>query len=297
MARKPKTRSGKRSREGHRPGWWKSLDGGQRRRVMVGCGVTVLALSVLTAGAVTVTRLEARVERKLVDRFRSSLVFVDLPEDLEVLAERELYESVADLFERNWTDDALCREMAERLAAVGWIERVKFVRRSPDARFEVSCRYRRPSAMVQVGTSFFLVNAAGVNLPGEYAYDPAWRLIQGTTAPPPHPGEVWPGEDIQAGLALLGALAGKPYAEQITAVLVGNFGGRVDPRRSHIELATDRAGGRIHWGSAPGFELEENTSGQKLAILQENFRRTGRVDAHHAVIDVSTFPDRFTVPG
>jgi hypothetical protein len=115
--------------------------------------------------------------------------------------------------------------------------------------------------------------------------------------PPPAPGAAWEGDDLRSGLAVIGAVEAQPFASQITAVLVGNFDGRTDPRRSHLELATDQAGGRIRWGSAPGSELEENTVGQKLAILLENFRQTGRVDAHHPVIDVSTFPDRFTIPG
>ena len=75
------------------------------------------------------------------------------------------------------------------------------------------------------------------------------------------------------------------------------YGGRRDPRACHIELMTDQAGGRIRWGSAPGSELEENGVQQKLALLRENFSKTGRVDARHAVIDVSTFPDRYTIPG
>ena len=67
--------------------------------------------------------------------------------------------------------------------------------------------------------------------------------------------------------------------------------------KTNVELATDRAGGRIRWGSAPGLEIEENLPGQKLALLRQNFINTGRADADHPVIDVSTFPDRFTVPG
>ena len=151
--------------------------------------------------------------------------------------------------------------------------------------------------MVQQGTEFFLLDSGGVRLPGTYAYDPALPLIQGVGASVSNPGAKWPGQDVDAGLTVLKALEEQPFAGQITAVLVDNFGGRVNPRQTHIKLATDRAGGRVYWGSAPGFELEENSIENKLAILGENFRRTGRVDAHHAIIDVSTFPDRFTIPG
>ena len=93
-------------------------------------------------------------------------------------------------------------------------------------------------------------------------------------------------------ISLLGA---EPYAAQLTAVLVDNFRSPSRAGRCPIELATDRAGGRIRWGSAPGTELAENSVDEKLAILRENFRSTGRADAGHAVIDISLFPDRFTI--
>ena len=46
-----------------------------------------------------------------------------------------------------------------------------------------------------------------------------------------------------------------------------------------------------------GFEVEENLAPQKLALLRQNYAQTGRADAGHAVIDISTFPDRFHIPG
>jgi hypothetical protein len=151
--------------------------------------------------------------------------------------------------------------------------------------------------MVQQGNDFYLIDRKGVVLPGLFRFDPAWKLVQGVGSPAPGPGEVWPGEDLRAALKLIYLLRDEPFANQITAILVENFDGRMYPRASHIELATDRAGGRIRWGSAPGRELVENRVEEKLAILRENYRRTGRADAHHPVIDVATFPDRFTIPG
>ncbi len=244
------------------------------------------------------TRLETHVQRQLRKRVdRPTVTFVDLPEPLTELASDDLRDSVSDLLAGDWTDSQLCRNMAMRLARVGWVAGVGFVRRRSDGRFEVSGRYRVPVAMVQQGAEFLLTDSQGLRLPGTYRYDPAWTLIQGVSRRAPAPGELWAGSDLQAGLMILAALAGEPFGDQVTAVLVENVGGRRDPRRSHIELATDRAGGRIRWGSAPGFELEENTVEQKLAILRENHRRTGRADADHPIIDISTFPDRFTIPG
>ena len=295
MARKPESK--RRKRKTTKPGWWAALDRRQRRRLVLIGVAPALVLAVLCAGAVAVGRIRLQVERVLVDRFTPTLTLVDLPPELADLTEQDLYAGVADLLEREWTDDQLCRDMAARLAEAGWVAEVHFVRRTAEARFEASCAYRLPYAMVQQEDEFLLVDEAGVRLPGVYRYDPAWQLVQGVAHPAPAPGTRWDGEDLQAGLAVIRALEPEPFAGQVTAVLVGNFGGRADPRSGHLELATDRAGGRIRWGSAPGQELEENLTGQKLAILRENHRRTGRVDAGHPVIDISTFSDRFTIPG
>jgi hypothetical protein len=295
MARKSKRK--RRVRKTAKRGWWASLNERSRRRVVLGTVIPLVGLAVAYGGWLLTTRVEARVEEMLLARVTPSLEFVDLPAELADLAEGDLRASVADLLQRDWTDDQLCRDMASRFATVGWVQQVHHVRRTSEGRFELSCRYRSPFAMVQQGNEFLLVDAAGVRLPGTYQYDSTWQLIQGVAQPAPSSGSRWEGQDLQAGLAVIAALAWEPFADQITAVLVDNHDGRSDPKAGHLELATDRAGGRIRWGSAPGEELEENGVERKLAILRENFRRTGRADARHPVIDISTFPDRFTIPG
>lgn len=258
----------------------------------------LLTLALATAVVMAVGRLETHVQRQVLQRgFAPTLAFVDLPQALTALAEADLRDSVSESLKKDWTDETLCRDMATQLSLVGWIARVNYVRRGADARLEISAEYRLPVAMVQHGGDFLLVDVEGVRLPGMYRYAPTWKLVQGVGSPPPKPGSRWAGDDLRAALDLLALLEKEPFRGQITAVLVENFNGRVDPMRSHIELATDSAGGRIRWGSPPGLEVEENTVGQKLAILQANFRDTGRADAQHSVIDISTFPDRFTIPG
>ena len=296
MARRSKAK--KRRGKSRRGGWWASRDVGRRRRFMHVTGLALATLACVAAVSIATTRLNQHVERDLLSRSGAATVqFVDRPGQLTDLCLSDLSASVADLLTRNWTDKRLCRDLAERLAETGWMARLNYVRRTADGRFEVSADYRLPFAMVQQSDTFLLVDNEGVRLPGTYLYDPAQKLIQGVAGATPQPGGSWEGDDIKAALAIVGAVAGEPFSGQITAVLVDNAGGRRDPRRAAIELATDRAGGRIRWGSAPGFEIEENSVGQKLAILRENYRQTGRVDAHHAIIDISTFPDRFTIPG
>jgi len=278
--------------------WWRSVDPARRRAFLL-TGVKILALTVAgLAAGFGLDRLDAHVGGELLGRVeRPELAFVDLPPAVERLGGSDLASVVTDLLDQPWTDPRLCRAMAERLTGVGWIARVHSVRRTGDGRFEVSARYRIPLAMVQQGGEFLLIDGEGVRLPGTYFPDPSWKFIRGVRAGAPVAGERWPGDDLSAGLRLVADLSQEPFAAQIAGVIVENFGGRVAHGRSHIELVSDREGGRIRWGSAPGQEVEENSVEQKLAILRANHRVSGRADSGHQVIDISTFPDRFTVPG
>lgn len=290
-------RTTRKTRRSKPPGWWASLDPERRRRVWRSATVLVLVVGMGTIGWAAVSRLEAHVERKLLGAIPDARVaFVDLPASLETLALADLDAAVAGLLDGAWTDAHLCRRIAERVAGVGWVQTVQRVRRTGDATFRVSADYRTPVAMLQQETDFLLVDRHAVRLPGSYRYDEMWPLIQGAKASAPQVGASWVGLDIRAGLAVLELIQDQSFVRQITAVLVGNFGGREDRFASHVELATDRAGGRIWWGSAPGREFEENTPAVKIALLRANHASTGRCDAGYPVIDISTYPDRFTVP-
>jgi len=257
-----------------------------------------LAFTLAAAGALGFMELDRYVDSLiLADTARPTFYFVDLPEPLPALAGVDLETAVHDINEQLWLSASVCEEIAKRLERTGWIAGLRHVRRLAGGRFEIRANYRRPAALVQKGSDFYLVDWEGVRLPGIYMHHPMWKLIQGVAAAPPPPGEKWASDDLRAGLDVLAALRGELFAEQVSAVLVNNHRGRSDPRSAHVELGTDRPGGRILWGSAPGAEVEENAAAQKLTILRENHRRTGRVDAGYLVIDVSTFPDRFTVPG
>lgn len=247
--------------------------------------------------SVGVSRLDAHVKRNLFEESpESTVVFVDLPSSIELLALNDLYASIDDLLRQPWINESICKDIAERLSQVGWVDQLYYVRRSSDGQFTISAKYREPVAMIQQNEQFLLVDENAIRLPGQYPYDPLWRLLQGVSQPAPSPGLVWPGEDIHAGLAVWSRIYREPFAKHITCVSVKNYAGRVNSRKTHIELITDRAGGRIRWGSPPGSEMEENTLAQKLAILRANYTQTGRADAHHDVIDISTYSDRFTVP-
>jgi hypothetical protein len=253
---------------------------------------------VVVAGWVGVGRLEAHVAGLArADRGDAVVTFVNIPPTVAPLASDSLHRCASPFLSQHWTDDRLCQRIAVAIGENAWVDEVYSVRRTPAPGFEVNCRFRVPAALVQYDAAFYLVDQTGIRLPGAYSYDRAWPLIQGVEAGPPTAGTAWPGRDLRAGIDVLIAVGREPFADQITAVLVDNFDGRQDRLAVHIELATDQSGGRIRWGSAPGAELAENAVSQQRALLRENHRRTGRVDAGHLVIDISTYPDRVRIPG
>lgn len=278
--------------------WMSAIRWHSLRRPAAVAVVILAAGGFVLAGSIALARLDEHVNRALLERNPdASVQFVDLPESLIGLAGGDLRGSIAELLDRDWTDSVRCREIAKRLSTIGWIADVRFVRRTVGGRFEIGARYRLPAAMVANRGDYVLIDSEGVRLPGVYVYQPRWYIIDGVESDAPPVGEKWPGADLQAGLTVLTALRSEPFRPQIVGVVVENFGGRRNARASHIELITDRPGGRIRWGSAPGFEVEENLLLQKLALLRQNFAQSGRADAGHDVIDVSTFPDRYYIPG
>jgi len=189
-------------------------------------------------------------------------------------------------------DDDLARRIGESLAANGWIERVRRVEKFADGRIELECAFRRPVAVVHQFPNYYLIDAAGVRLPGTYSGTGTLPLIQGVKAAAPPPGRIWQADDLTAGLQLAALLAGQPYAEQVTGVSVHNFAGREDPHQPHLRVFTapdhlGTVGGVVLWGSAVGREIEEATPAEKLEILAANWKRTGRIDAGLSWIDVS----------
>ncbi len=273
---------------------WQKL----RRPLWYTICVASLAALVLT-GSRSIAAFDEHLNQTLLARSPAATVeFLDLPEGLMALAGGDLRGGIADLLERPWTEPDLCRQIAERLAGIGWIDAVDSVQRTIAGRFEIKARYRLPFALVGVPRNdYVLVDAQGVRLPGLYVYHPRWYVINGVDSPAPKVGERWAAPDLQAGISILAALRPEPFRAQITGVNVVNFSGRKNARSTHVELLTDRDGGRIRWGSAPGYEVEENLAPQKLALLRQNFAQTGRADAGHPIIDISTFPDRFHIPG
>ncbi|MCH7814477.1 MAG: hypothetical protein IID40_10710 [Planctomycetes bacterium] len=269
---------------------WLDEDG---RRRALWFSAKVLAFALILGGiAVGLTRLERYVHAQTYFSTAPEIVLIDPPAAIGEIVHAQL----EPLTRGPWIDRDLCPRIADRLGRIAWVRRVERVRRSASGRIEVHCDYRLPVALVQDGGEFVLVDDEQIRLPGRYPYCESWPLIQGVATAPPPAGQRWNAPDLAAGLRVAERVALEPFADQVSAVLVHNYNGRLDAREGHLELATDRAGGRIIWGSAPGEEVEENSAAQKLAILRRNHELYGRIDAGRRVIDISTFPDRFTTP-
>jgi hypothetical protein len=213
----------------------------------------------------------------------------DIPPAIEATIRGALY----NLQRESWDDPRLCRRVHDLLTATGWVERVHAVGKARRGVIYAACRYRQPLAPVEFRDYFYLVDESGFRLPGRYTPGPCdLILIRGVRQAPPDPCGSWPGADVAAAVRMAGLLARQPFSGQIEVLDVDNYAGRVNRTRSQIELLTD-SGARILWGSPPGEELEENTMQEKINILLDNYERSGRLDARHAVIDVSVFPDRY----
>ncbi|GMU36820.1 MAG: hypothetical protein KJ057_04585 [Phycisphaerae bacterium] len=264
-------------------------------RGAVGRMLAVGGLLATAGGALAI--VERTVEAEIASRARAKWVFEGVPARVSDLVTEDLAKRLEGLSARDWTDPQLCSEAAQVVGQSPWVNEVRRVRRVSDGTIRIELACLEPFAMVDAGNGYALVDRDGVRLPGLYAFHQTWKLIQGVAAAPPGAGRRWDGADLHAALSLLARLKCEAFADQITGVLVHNFSGRNNPLMAHIELATDRAGGRIRWGSAPGSELIENSVEEKLALLRANHRLTGRADAGYPVIDVVTYPDRFVIPG
>lgn len=255
----------------------------------------LVALATLVAGSAAfagVWALEAHVRAQPKYQAKPRIIMADAPAGL---ADR-IQQLLAPVADGPWIDDTLCERIAKALDDSAWVERVNSVRRHADGTVVVSCEYRDAAVLIQTGNGFYLADNRGIRLPGRYSFHPSFVLVQGVGAPVPSPGELWHGADLAAALAIVERLRHEQLNEQVAAILVGNYAGRQNNRKAHIELvSTPPPPGRIIWGSAPGEEIEENSVEQKIGLLREIYDRWGRIDGGHAIIDISTFPDRFTI--
>lgn len=273
-------------------------------RVILG-GVLLLATGV--GVMVGLGRLEQTVQAQ--ERFSRELAleWVNLPDWLKVRDNRHILENLARRVNLRVEDRMLDPDLARRLGEtllgpeVGWVKSVERVIVRPDGVVTISCAFRRPTAWIAHGKYCYLIDEAGVRLPGRYEVasceGAALMIVDGVKMTPPEVGAVWRGTDLAAGLKLATKLADKSYRHQIRHILVENYDGRQDRSRPHIELVTDRPGSRVWWGRAIGEELGmEITAQQKLVLLQALYDQMGRIDMDKPYVNIMTSPNYISLP-
>jgi len=208
-------------------------------------------------------------------------------------------------------DHDLLVATVDKLKKNPWVAEVKQVRRvygeRPGDTLEVDCDFRAPIALVKWGEFYWLVDNDGYVLPEQFTENnlakittgrdgrTSIRVIDGVHQAPPESGRKWAGADLAAGLELVKLFYGKLYLDEVSAVDVTNFGGRVKKSAPQLVLDT-RYGSQIWWGQPLNTNhfFAEVKPARKLEILKAVVQQHGRIDANQAYVDVRF--DDFLVP-
>lgn len=196
--------------------------------------------------------------------------------------EKQLAAAPADDRKISLLDSDATARVAKDLAANPWVKEVKSVVREFPDRIRAKVELREPAAYVLRNSRYFLVDAAGVRLPGDYE-SPAdtgldLLLIVYVRSMPTEPGQVWNDPAVIEGAKVAAFL--RKYDDvvkkaKITAIDTSNIGGRRTPRESEITLITvDQT--KIFWGRgvetpiARELAPESKIANLKAVLEQEN---------------------------
>ena len=180
-----------------------------------------------------------------------------------------------------------------------WIAAIHHVQKRADGVLLIDARFRKPLTRIDHNNISYLIDESGYLLPRRWAAsdrtnDGVVHLEGASHGPPLAPnrrewdGQLWPGDDIQAGLKLVKFLheqARSPrMRSQLLAVDISNFDRRLDKRLGQLRI---RGIGSfyIDWGLPPGEEYgREPPASEKLARLLlyfekvQSFPSEGRLD-------------------
>lgn len=303
-----------------------SAPGRQRGRRLAGIvgGVGVVLL-LAVCGAVGMSLLEGRVlSGQAVDapvRLRARLSARPdwMPQDLADQIVTTMLPTGASYYDRQLTDNVRSRAMANP-----WIRKVLRVSKYPSkqpgtATVSLDAEFRMPIAKAEADDGYVYLDAEGYRLPARQV--PQWAasadgassklayyiergdipaglvarrihyiVVQGAEARPPAVGRQWPGDDMAAGLALVCLVATKPYAYQITAVDVRNFGGRIDSHEPQLRLWAQLGRSRptdIRFGRFPRPDGDYVVSPQrKMSYLDQYVEDHGRLAGVNRYLDL-----------
>ena len=162
------------------------------------------------------------------------------------------------------------------LIGTGCFTEVRQVRRTQASVVEIDAVFLEPYALIEDAEGTHLVDPSGALLPSFYQPGKGLHFIAITGVLFPRPqvvGDTWEGSDVIAAIELVGLLDRMPWRKQIARIDMTGF-----DRGRPIVLISD-TGTRIVWGAPTGKERAlEALSERKLAYLEHQFKRTGRVD-------------------
>lgn len=175
---------------------------------------------------------------------------------------------------RSLFDAGTVERVGRTFEACPWVRKVTSVERVFPDQLLVRFEYRRPHAAIRRDTGFVVVDRDGVRLPGVYvAPPPCDRTVQitGVTSLPPEPGKLWEDPALRAAMSMVDYIPGSSLLGRvgIREVDVANFGGRQDPRRSEMALATS-GGCVLAWGrTSQTSKFGDLSTEEKLENLRE----------------------------
>jgi hypothetical protein len=216
---------------------------------------------------------------------RTIEIAVDTPAWLSDEIKNRVYAAAAAEVNNGGDDENIAASVQRDIRqTVPWLNdaRVQITHNS----IRISGRWRKPIAVVTADKSKFFLDADLVVLDYVPLKDLSVVTVSGLefAKKTPTPGEVWQGEDLAAGLAVLNKIermdatvsAKKPLLREIDRIDVGNFDGRRNKREPHIVLYT-KTNTQIIWGAEIGAWQRhlESPDDDKLAKLYTYYQQHG----------------------
>jgi hypothetical protein len=201
-------------------------------------------------------------------------------------------------------DEDAAQMAAENLASVAWIDNVKI--QTTHGHLLIEAKWRKPVAMVKLGSQSFYVDAELVVL--DFVPMPNLPIVRieglsATRMPPP--GEVWQSDDLTAAVTILTKLdqmdksvtPDRPLLYEIDRIDVSNFTGRKNSRLPHLVLYT-RDDTEIIWGAEFGRwqRYLEATDEEKLAKLYAYYKEYGSLSGGVKYINLRDPQDNIPQP-
>jgi hypothetical protein len=257
-------------------------------------GLKALGLFAAAVGLVIGWRYSERYLLDYADRHRpvtrvtaDVIELIDAPAWMSEGIREQVRESAARHIDPDPMDGRSLRLSAEALRNDPWVRDITQVARRSNGQVLVWATYRRPVAIIQADDGYHLIDSQGVCLPGVYRAHEVNGLglitIMGVPTPPPaRAGEVWPGEEVQAGLSLLRLLANEPYMDKIRAFDVSER-----DERDRLRLVLHTEDGTVRWGLPPGQEHAIEPSAEiKLGWLRKLAQNDADLSTAGQIIDI-----------